>query len=74
MAGEPWVTNCDANRKALSLCTFAVSVETISISSAFFISLYMHIALGQGQTTSCGQNVDAKIKIFLLCIFIASFK
>ena len=34
----------------------------------------MYIALGQGQTTLCGQNLDVNRKALSLCPFIASFK
>ena len=34
----------------------------------------MYTALGQGQTTLCGQNSDVNIKALTLCPFVASFK
>ena len=34
----------------------------------------MYIALGQGQTTLCGQNPDVNRKASSLCPFVASFK
>ena len=34
----------------------------------------MYIALGQGQTTLCGQNPDVNRKALSLCSFVASFK
>ena len=35
---------------------------------------HMYIALGQGQTTLCGQNPDVNRKAVSLCPFVASFK
>ena len=34
----------------------------------------MYIALGQGQTTLCGQNSDVNRKALSLCPFAASLK
>ena len=34
----------------------------------------MYIALGQGQTTSLGQNFDDNRKAFSLCLYVASLK
>ena len=34
----------------------------------------MYTALGQGQTTLCGQNPDVNRKALSLCPFVASFK
>ena len=34
----------------------------------------MYIALGQGQTTLCGQNPDVNRKALTLCPFVASLK
>ena len=36
--------------------------------------MYMYIALGQGQTTLCGQNPDVNRKALSLCPFVASFQ
>ena len=35
---------------------------------------HMYIALGQGQTTHCGQNPDVKRKALSLCLFVTNFK
>ena len=34
----------------------------------------MYIAVGQGQTTLCGQNPDVNRKALSFCPFVASFK
>ena len=38
------------------------------------MSLYMYIALGQGQKTLWGQKVDVNRNSLSLCPFVASFK
>ena len=35
---------------------------------------HMYLALGQGQTTLCGQNSDVNRKALSLCQFVVSFK
>ena len=36
--------------------------------------LHMYVALGQGQTTLCGQSPDVNRKSLSICPFVTSFK
>ena len=77
-AENPLGKNFDVNRKPLSLRPFVASFKQISLKSdfihIFFMFFHMYIALGQGQTTLCGQNHDVNRKALSLCPFVASFK
>ena len=73
-----WGQIFDVNRKPLSLRPFVASFKQISLNSdfihIFLMFFHMYIALGQGQTTLCGQNPDVNRKALSLCPFVASFK
>ena len=74
----PWGQTFDVYRKPLSIQPFVASFKQISLNSdfmhIFLMFLYMYIALGQRQTTLCGQNSDVNRKALSLCPFVASFK
>ena len=75
---NPWGQNFDVNRKLLPLRPLIESFKRISLNSdflhIFFMFFHMYIALGQGQTTLCGQNSDVNRKTLSHCPFVASFK
>ena len=75
----PWGQTFDVNRKPLSLWPFVASFKQISLNSDFihiffFMFFHMYVALGQGQTTLCGQNPDVNRKALSLYSSFASFK
>ena len=74
----PWGQTFEVNRKPLSLQPFVASFRQISLNSdfvhIFLMFFHMYIALGQGQTTLCGQNPEVNRKALSLCPFVASFK
>ena len=82
-ADNPRGQNFDVNRNLLSLQSFVTSFKKISLKSdfiLFFMVFYMYIAPGQGKaprqglTNPRGRNFDVNSNIFLLRLFVASFK
>ena len=73
-----WGRNFEVNRNILSLQSFVASFKTISLKSDFihffFMTFYMYIAPGQGQTAPRGQSVDVNRNVLSLHSFVASFK
>ena len=73
-----WGRNFDVNRNIFSLRSFVASLKKISLKSDFipffFMSLYMYIAPGQGQTVPWGQSFDVNRNILSLHSFVASLK
>ena len=55
-------------------CKFQKNHFEIWFYTIFFMTLYMYIAPGQGQTAPRGQNFDVNRKALTLYPFVASFK
>ena len=70
--------NLYVNRNILSLWSFVASFKKISLKSDFmhffFITLYMYIAPGQGQTAPRGQSFNVNRNVLSFHSFDASFK
>ena len=73
-----WGQTFDVNKKPLSLgticCKFQTNLFEFWFYTHFLMFFHMYIALGQGQTTLCGQDPDFNRKALSLCPFVASFK
>ena len=55
-------------------CKFQTNLFEFWLHTHFLMFFHMYIALGQGQTTLCGQIPDVNRKALSLCPFVASFK
>ena len=77
-AENPLGTNFWCQQKSLITlticCKFQTNLFEFWFYTHFLIFFHLYIALGQGQTTICGQNTDVNRKALSLCQFVASFK
>ena len=77
-ADNPSGQNFNVNRNLLSLWSFATSFKkslwSLILYSVFHDFIHVYIAPGQGLTTPCGQNFDAKRHILSLRSFVSSWK
>ena len=75
----PWGRNFNVNRNvhlvtSVFCCKFQKHLFEVWFYTIFFITLYMYIAPGQGQTAPRGQSFDVNRNTLSLHSFVASFK